>query len=607
MNQVNKYRVDLQFLRGISVILVLFYHLGVPGFDNGYLGVDIFFVLSGFLMAMLTDKFEPVEFYKRRMKRLVPAYLVTIIVTTLVVILVAVPTDSDQRLDRIWFDFFGLSNIAFWLENSYLDSSAFKPLLNLWSLGIEIQFYLIAPFILPILKRYKVALILSIFGSLIISLVILTVSPKTSFFMLPTRIWEFLVGSYSAWFIYSLKVSKVKSLIGVLSLISLLLVIVFYPLNFDSLSIITGHPGIASVLVVVATAFYLITKMEDVNSFKHWITKFFIKIGDYSYSIYLTHFPIIVLINYTPFGGTILGHQSILHLIVILGITAIASYFMFNYVETLRYKKNIFFPLVVLILIGVTVGVWGTNFNKVNYSIEELKIFNAWKDRSPYRCGKISRIISPLETTCLLNKGVGDKKVLLLGNSHADSIKVAFTDSISKYNISTYFFVANNPLMSNKTSAKDIYNDIIDYEIGSVVIHYSPSFYSSTKNINLLNEFLNLMYSIDVSVFFIAPVPIFDIHVPKTMLKMINDPNNKSLDKNLDDYFLSSNDFFQFVYKNDIDNGLVSLPHTILCPSGKCLFQKKGIPFYFDSFHLTLTGAQNLTPIFDNIAKKIKK
>ena len=135
MNQVNKYRVDLQFLRGISVILVLFYHLGVPGFDNGYLGVDIFFVLSGFLMAMLTDKFEPVEFYKRRMKRLVPAYLVTIIVTTLVVILVAVPSDSGQRLDRIWFDFFGLSNIAFWLENSYFNSSAFR--LNFFSFLLE--------------------------------------------------------------------------------------------------------------------------------------------------------------------------------------------------------------------------------------------------------------------------------------------------------------------------------------------------------------------------------------------------------------------------------------------------------------------------------------
>ena len=140
------YRADLQILRGIAVLLVLFYHLNFVGFGNGFLGVDLFLVLSGYLMANLAETTSPLEFYKRRISRLLPAYLVTILITSLIVLFLTVPSDANQRLSRIWFDLGGLSNIGFWLENSYFESNSFKPLLNLWSLGLEIQFYLIAPF-----------------------------------------------------------------------------------------------------------------------------------------------------------------------------------------------------------------------------------------------------------------------------------------------------------------------------------------------------------------------------------------------------------------------------------------------------------------------------
>ena len=143
------FRTDLQVLRGIALILVFFYHLKIYGFSNGYLGVDIFFVLSGYLMMYLGCNCTTLDFYKRRLKRLLPAYFFTIIVTTFVVTIIVLPVDANQRFSRIWFDLIGSSNIAFWLENSYFDSTDFKPLLNLWSLGLEFQFYLIAPFLLP--------------------------------------------------------------------------------------------------------------------------------------------------------------------------------------------------------------------------------------------------------------------------------------------------------------------------------------------------------------------------------------------------------------------------------------------------------------------------
>ena len=113
MNSHQIYRADLQIIRGTSILLVFLYHLKIPWFQNGFLGVDIFFVLSGFLMAILTEKVSPIEFYARRLKRLLPAYFVVVLVATAVVITITIPVNSNQRLDRIFYDLVGLSNFAF--------------------------------------------------------------------------------------------------------------------------------------------------------------------------------------------------------------------------------------------------------------------------------------------------------------------------------------------------------------------------------------------------------------------------------------------------------------------------------------------------------------
>ena len=156
------YRADLQLLRGVSVLLVFFYHLEFPGFQNGFLGVDIFFVLSGYFMAKLADKLSPFEFYVRRLKRLLPAYFVVVFFSSLAVIYIALPVDANQRLDKLFYDLVGLSNFAFWAENSYFFSNEFKPLLNFWSLAVELQFYLLAPILLPFLHKRKFILTLII-------------------------------------------------------------------------------------------------------------------------------------------------------------------------------------------------------------------------------------------------------------------------------------------------------------------------------------------------------------------------------------------------------------------------------------------------------------
>lgn len=601
------YRLDLQFLRGISVVLVFLYHLKIPGFQNGFLGVDIFFVLSGFLMAKLAEKVSPLEFYSRRLKRLLPAYLVVIFFTTLIVIIITIPSDSNQRSNRIFYDLLALSNISFWNENSYFESNAFRPLLNLWSLAVEIQFYILAPFILPFLNRRKLLLGLVTLLSLLGSMALLTISPKTSFFMLPTRLWEFLFGAFAAWYLVKNSKLKVCLPISLLAALCLFFVIAFYPLPNDSLNIITGHPSLAALLVVISTTILLIYSIDKFISIKFFISRIFIKLGDYSYSIYLTHFPIIVLVNYVPFGSTRLGFEGTADLITIILLTIFTSYLLFNYVEKIRYTKYVSISILLLITVCLSMGYLAPKINSLNFSKSELLIYNAWKDRAVYRCGKISRVLNPTSKVCTLGNELEGGRVLLLGDSHADSIKTVFRNEMNAKSNTALFYVTNNPLMSHRDDENILINVILHNSISSVVIHYNSSFYNDGNNLKKLTAFIKLLEQYEVNVFYIAPVPSANFLVPKKMLEIIYDATLSIAKKDYSQYLIENAGFFGFIDRLNIGLDDIWYPHTILCPENKCLIERDGAPFYFDSHHLTLTGAQELKPLLNDIAVRAFK
>ncbi len=608
MNLNNKsYRADIQLLRGISVLLVVFYHLNISGFDNGYLGVDIFFVLSGFLMAKLTDKISSLEFYIRRLKRLLPAYLVTIFFTTLAVFFITYPDAVNQHLDRLFFDLFALSNVSFWTESSYFDTITFKPLLNLWSLAVELQFYLIAPFLLPFLRKRKIIHFIIMFGSLAASLVILTISPKTSFFMLPTRIWEFLFGAFAAWFILSDKESNLQKYLRFLSIFTIVVVLAFYPLSPNSFNILTGHPGLAVLIVVAGTAILLVLRIDKIISIHSSIVKGLIKLGDYSYSIYLTHFPIIVLVNYRPFRGNILGFDTMWNLAVILILTFISSYILYNYVESLRYAKKIIILSLSVVFSCVVLGVYGSHINSLRFSEKELAIFNAAQDRGQQRCGKLFRILNPTSNICRLGKVNSKNRILLLGDSHADSLKTAFTNAMDNVNYSTYFHISFNPLMSERSNSKVIMDETLKNKVDSVVIHFSLGLFKNSDYVLQLISFLNLMKESNVRVFFIAPVPTYlDVSVPMELFSQIKDQNYLFPSITQSDYYLDNDSFFKFIKENNIDNSFIFYPHLVMCPVEECIYEENGSPYYFDSQHLTLTGARILNPLLNNLAQRLK-
>lgn len=154
------YRLDIQLLRAFAVIVVVLYHLEIPFFNKGFLGVDVFFVISGFLMAVLYKEGQSIEFLKRRVRRLLPPYAAVLLISVVFGALMLLPKELGQLVKQSLYSIFFTANIGFWTENSYFASNQFQPLLHLWSLGVEVQYYLFVPLILWLFRKHQLSIVI---------------------------------------------------------------------------------------------------------------------------------------------------------------------------------------------------------------------------------------------------------------------------------------------------------------------------------------------------------------------------------------------------------------------------------------------------------------
>ena len=200
-----KYRTEIDGLRAVAVLLVVLFHADSRICSGGYVGVDVFFVISGYLITSIISreveqgKFSLIRFYERRARRILPAYFVTVLFVLSASWCLVLPSAFKAVGRAVAASTLSLSNVLFWAEDGYFAAaSEEKPLLHTWSLGVEEQFYLILPvlFLLARLRR-RSTLIMSmcLSASFFTSLVFLRTSPSSSFFLLPARAWELLIGS----------------------------------------------------------------------------------------------------------------------------------------------------------------------------------------------------------------------------------------------------------------------------------------------------------------------------------------------------------------------------------------------------------------------------
>jgi peptidoglycan/LPS O-acetylase OafA/YrhL len=291
------YRPDIDGLRAIAILPVLFYHYKLGPFTGGFVGVDVFFVISGFLITslihgeMVAGDFSVAEFYERRVRRIFPALFAMLLVATVAAFLVLFPQDFVRYAKSLLAIAGFASNFEFWREAGYFDVAAKqKPLLHLWSIAVEEQFYLLFPPILLLaqwLNRTK-AIVAAIFVmSLGLSIWGVTYAPTATFYLLPARAWELMMGALLALGaipqIQNCLMREAASLIG-------LLLIAFAVFAYTDA---TRFPGIAALAPCIGTALVIWSGQDaGVNRVLSWQPIVFI--GLISYSLYLWHWPLYV-------------------------------------------------------------------------------------------------------------------------------------------------------------------------------------------------------------------------------------------------------------------------------------------------------------------------
>lgn len=303
-----KYRPDIDGLRALAVLSVVFYHAFPRAVTGGFVGVDIFFVISGYLISLILfvefahSRFSLAAFYGRRIRRIFPALALCLAAVVSYGFICLIPSELAQVSKHVFFGAAFLSNIALWAEAGYFDSAAsLKPLLHLWSLGIEEQFYIVWPAMLCLLFRWKAnvgILLLGMFLASFVANIVLSLHSVSDDFYLPmSRFWELLVGAGLAWHGEVDLSEKSRTALSWTALTILLLsVAVFAPeMHFPGWLALLPVAGAAMVILVGPKA--AANRWVFSNPAAVWI-------GLISYPLYIWHWPLLSFAYIIRLGRT---------------------------------------------------------------------------------------------------------------------------------------------------------------------------------------------------------------------------------------------------------------------------------------------------------------
>ena len=330
------YRPDIDGLRAVAVLAVVLNHAGFGLVPGGFLGVDVFFVISGFLITGIIDRefssgsFSLVGFYERRVRRILPALGVVIVAVTPAAWTILTPAQLKQYGQSVASVAVFSSNLLFWQQSGYFDVAAeLKPLLHTWSLAVEEQFYLFFPLLLVVLLRLGkrargVALSSLIIGSLVFAQVGANAQWTSNFYLLPSRAWELLLGASLA--LLGVRAGpgsagRAREAVSFLALIALV----------GSLVLLTEHdplPGVLSLVPVGATVALLWSSGPETLAYRVLTLKPLVTVGLMSYSIYLWHQPLFVLARHatrSDLGAPLAA--------ILVGVTVALSSITYRFVE----------------------------------------------------------------------------------------------------------------------------------------------------------------------------------------------------------------------------------------------------------------------------------
>ncbi|BET24768.1 peptidoglycan/LPS O-acetylase OafA/YrhL [Limnobacter thiooxidans] len=347
MSQFMQHRKDLDVLRAISVVSVVLFHTGVAGVDAGFLGVDIFFVISGYLMSQMilksmeSDKFIVLDFYQRRVRRIVPLLLFVLIVCTPIAWYLLGPNSLKSYGQSLVATVLLSNNILLALTSGYWDlDSDFKPLVHTWSLGVEEQFYLLLPLLLIFFKKYRLLkqAVYFITAVVLCSVVYIGLTgsylDSKSFYLPQFRFWELLSGALVALVERRTKLEfnpVLKLFIYRVLLVSVLVVVISFDRNPDSY-----YEWVSTPLIVIITSLIIYLNCNDDYFNDSRVGRILAYVGLISYGLYLWHQPIFAF-----YRAASVDEPKPLEYFFLIVFAVIVSVITYKFIETpLRNKDN---------------------------------------------------------------------------------------------------------------------------------------------------------------------------------------------------------------------------------------------------------------------------
>lgn len=596
------YRPDVQILRGLAVLIVVLFHLEVPGFSSGFLGVDVFFVISGYLMAVLFDPAAPRRFFLRRARRLLPAYLATVLATVIAVTLITTPNELYQLFRQVGHALGFTSNLGFWARDSYWAKDDFKPLLHLWSLAVEVQFYLLVPLVALLVRRAGLTgLALLALVSALLCFTLAPDYPKTAFFLLPMRMWEFLIGfgigsALGHRTVGGPRAGLAGGLAGGFALVAIVL-IAFLP-SVEGGGFLHGHPGLASLAITAATGVVIASGLPA-SVLASLPARALERLGDWSYSIYLAHFPVIVLMLYQPFGGTVTLSPTAGRLALVIVAVAMASFLLYRLIEQpLRTVRLSWTRLTAAVATIALVTLLAPSWQLARLSQAERPIFASLSDRDSYRCGLGWQLRHPLSPSCPLNQPESvHGSVFLVGNSYADALKQALTAIADRHHLQVFLTAENLPLMAEgRLGVDDILAEALRLKAAAIVLHYS----ADAVDVETIERLAVAAHDEGIVTRFIMPVPRHAENIPRSLLRALQ-TGDRPAALSLDDYRRLHAGRREQLEKIAVPGFRVYEIAQDLCKPDCGITAADGSLFYYDEHHLTLTGSRQLEPTLERL------
>lgn len=454
---MNRYRPDIDGLRTVAVLGVLFYHVGLTLLPGGFVGVDVFFVISGFLITRLikdeadAGKFNFIRFYIRRVRRLFPAMLATAAVTFIAGFLLLSAEHFASLTASTIAAVFSVSNIWLWQESGYFDTQAItKPLLHTWSLSVEEQFYLFWPAALVFLlsARRMVAPLFIVLGglaSLYFAWAWPVRDPSAAFYLLPFRIYEFAVGALMVWLVrYQPRWNIASEMLLAIGLLAILWPMAFY-------TELTPFPSYTALLPCLGAALAIHSGISPLLG-RLLSNRPMIWTGERSYSLYLVHWPIIVFWSYYKFAPL-----TLLDMAGIVILSFLAAYALHRLVEVPFRIRGKAAPLLANWTFGAVFAIATALVVLPSaLSLDGLpsRIPTAISVGSVVRQDLTGMRYNDWATTeYAKSQDVGSfapdaRKILVIGDSHTAHFRALFDYIGKKYNLhaTLWYYVGCNPL-----------------------------------------------------------------------------------------------------------------------------------------------------------------